>query len=81
MAMNKYYATFMQHQAFKNHYVEIIAENESIARAVMFDHFGRKWFTTYSEEKFAGQIEQFNLDRLLSITAIDHKSSIEYILT
>ncbi len=76
-----YYATFMQKQATKNHYVLINAPDESTARAAMFAHFGDKFMTVYSEEKFEGQIENFKLKLLLAIAVIDHgHDSIEYYL-
>lgn len=87
--MAKFFGTFMQKQAFKNHYVEIdasthehvngcIVPDSSIARQCMFDHFGDKFMTVYDEMQFEGQIDKFGLERLCHITAIDFASSIEY---
>lgn len=70
--MADFYATFMQKQAFKNMYVEIVADNESFARQAMFDHFGGKFFTVYPEEKFTNVISDFNLVRLCRIYVINH---------
>jgi len=44
----------------------------------MFAHFGDQWFTVHSEKEFDGQIERFNLKRLVLIRVVDHKSSMEY---
>lgn len=79
--MNTYYATFMQKQAFKNHYIKIEADSMEIARETMFAHFGDKFMTVYPEEKFEGQAEEYNLHELCSIKTIvwPHNGSHEYI--
>lgn len=87
--MVRFYGTFMQKQAFKNHYVEFVvldsaagipnpASPESIAREAMFAHFGDKFMTVYSEKEFDGQIERFNLRSLCKIQCKDFGSSTEY---
>lgn len=75
---NEYFFTFMFKQATKNHYVRILAEDEGQARQAMFDHFGDKWFTSYTAEKFKDQPKEFNLKELCAIQVIDHGSSLEY---
>jgi len=80
--MSIFYATFMQRQATKNHYIMITADNEKIARDAMFEHFGNKWMTVYEEEGFGKQIIDFKLSELLHIQVIDHgcdgHESLEY---
>lgn len=77
--MPKFYGTFMQKQATKNHYVEIEADNMGLAREAMFAHFGSCWMTAYTVEKFEGQVEMFGLKKLIGIQVIDHgHGSIEY---
>lgn len=78
--VTKHYFTFMNKQAFKNKYVCITAENTALARNAMHEHFGDKWMTNYSWEDFEPQIERFGLSLLCNIIAIDHGSSMEYIL-
>lgn len=76
-----FYITFMQKQAFKRSYVEIIADNEEQARQCAFDHFGDKFFTSYSDdEAMQEQVLEFNLKRLALIRVTDYGSSVEYTL-
>lgn len=78
--MKKYFATFMQKQAFKNHYVTIHADNKELARDAMFAHFGDKFMTVYPGEELADQVAQFDLKELAAIQVIDHgHGSVEYI--
>lgn len=65
--MLNYYATFMQKQAFKNRYVQIVAPDVDTARQCMFDHFGGKFMTVYDSEGFAGQDTKYGLSRLCII--------------
>lgn len=78
--MATFYGTFMQHQAFKNHVVQIEAESNELARQAMFTHFGDKFFTVYAEANIIDSLDkypwQYNL--LCKIQVIDHKSSLEY---
>lgn len=74
----KFYATFMQRQATKLHYVEIEAENVQDAHAAMHEHFGTTWAFMYDEAGFSGQVQQFGLKRLIGIKVTDHGSSVEY---
>lgn len=76
--MQKFYATFMQKQAFKKHYVEIEASDVSTARQFMADHFGDKYGFLYDERAFAGQPQQYGLICLCSVVATDFGSSVEY---
>lgn len=77
--MAKFYGTFMQKQATKNHYVEFDADNESLARNAMFAHFGDKFMTVYTAKDFDGQVEQFNLKKLIGIQVIVYgHDSVEY---
>lgn len=84
--MERFYFTFMQKQAFKNKYVIVQAVDEPQARTAMFEHFGDKWMTSYSHEKFIGedQPRQFNLTPLCFLAVINHGSeeypSLEYIM-
>lgn len=74
----KFFGTFMQKQAFKNHYVEIEAPSELDARAAMHSHFGREWFTTYKDAGFSNQAAEFGLKRLVGIRVIMHDTGAEY---
>ena len=80
--MTIYYATFMQRQATKNHFIMITADNEEQARDAMFEHFGNKWMTVYEEDGFEKQIIDFKLSELLHIRVINHgcreHESLEY---
>lgn len=76
--LKEYYFTFMFKQATKNQYVRILATSEVKARDAMFAHFGDKWMTSYTAEKFKGQPERFNLTELMSILVTDYGSSVEY---
>lgn len=78
MTTKKFFATFMQKQAFKSHYVEIWAKDIGLARDAMFEHFGDKFMTIYNEEQFKTQPIDYNLEKLCVINAIDHESSKEY---
>jgi len=77
--MEIFYATFMGKQLFKNAYIEIEAASVELARGFMFNHFGKEWMTVYDEKGFEGQINRFNLKRLLKVAVIDHGSSLEYV--
>ena len=68
----------MQKQAFKNHYVEIQADNMMLARQAMFDHFGDKFVTVYDEKTFEGQADEFGLKCLVTIQVIDHAGLPEH---
>lgn len=49
--MKNYYFTFGVGQSIlKHYYVKIEAENEDIARDIMFSNFGNKWCWCYNEE-------------------------------
>ncbi len=48
-----FFGNFMQKQAFRNNYVQIIAEDIEQARRAMFDHFGCEFMTVDSEENFS----------------------------
>lgn len=74
--MPNYYGSFMQKQAFKNHYVQINAPNEFEARNVMHAHFGANFMTVYDEEKFLPQIDQYGLSRLCTIEVINHGDEV-----
>lgn len=51
--MKKFYFTFMQSQyALKDYYIVIEAQTEDIARAIMVDHFGQKWASSYKHGNF-----------------------------
>ena len=88
--MVKFYGTFMQKQAFKNHFIEIhvndpipIGEEElqtayALAHGTMVDHFGDKFAFVYSEKDFDGQAERHGLKMLCRICTTDFGSSIEY---
>lgn len=76
--VEKFYFTFMQKQAFKNHFVEILAASMEEAREAMHHHFGDKWAFSYRHEGFGQQIQEFNLKRLATIQVIDHGSSLEH---
>lgn len=76
--LKRFFATFMQKQATKRLYVEILCMNAEQAHAAMHEHFGVKWAFMYPEEKFISQIEEFSMQKLLGIHVIDHGSSIEY---
>lgn len=76
--MPKFYGTFMQKQATKNHYAEIDADNAALARDAMFAHFGENFMTVYTAEKFNGQVDRFGLKKLIGIQVYNHHSSIEY---
>lgn len=79
MEQTKFYGTFMFKQATRKMYVEIIAPNEQRARDAMFAHFGDKFMTVYSEERFKGQVEEFGLSKLLTIM-VDEHPNFEYYL-
>jgi len=70
-----FYATFMQKQATKNHYVKFTADSMGLAREAMHAHFGAEWMTVYDEKGFEGQTEEFNLKELLHIHVIAHEHS------
>lgn len=78
-----YYFTFMNKQSFKKKYVRINAANEGEAREAMFAHFGDKWMTSYTEDKFEGQAERWGLTELCWILCVNHGTSehpsMEYI--
>lgn len=88
--MEKFYATFMQKQALKDNYVEIIAEISvedaaaqtpmELARYAMNEHFGRKYAFLYNEDAWRqdNQVEQFGLKKLCTIHAIDRGSHVEF---
>lgn len=79
--MAEYYFTFMQKQAFRNHYVEIVADDAGLARQAMAHHFGDKWAFQYSDpEDFNKQVLMFNLKKLARISVIDHGSSFQYVM-
>jgi len=65
--MAKFYVTFGSGFAFKDHYLQIEADNEEFAREFMSLHFGQKWAFIYSEEEFKHQIAEFGLKLLCSI--------------
>jgi len=81
--MQKFYATFMQKQAFNRHYVTIIADNESIARDAMDEHFGNKWGFMYDASRFRGQTEEYGLKELcrIAVTHYGEHQRDEYQLT
>lgn len=80
--MQNFFATFMQRQAFRSHYVQIQAPNYGLARQFMQDQFGGQFMTVYTEQDFEGQVEDWNLERLAKVEVIDHSGgrehSIEY---
>jgi hypothetical protein len=47
-----YYFTFGQKHPLKDHWVRIVAPNESLARKTMFEIFGDKWAFSYPGDKF-----------------------------
>lgn len=65
--MPKFYFTFMgkQHdtigRSLAKYYTIIEAETEGLARRQYFAKYGDQFFTSYDEEGFAGQVEQFGL--------------------
>lgn len=70
----------MQKQAFKGHYIVIEADSAELAREAMFNHFGEKFVTLYTEERFEGQVEEYGLKEMKpGIKVIDHGyGCIEY---
>lgn len=82
--MNTWCVTFMQKQAFKNHYVRITAPTHAMMRQCMNEHFGDKFMTDYPAEGFNEQIERFGLRELCNVVVINHRCeehpSLEYLL-
>lgn len=78
--MPRFYATFMQKQAFKNKYVQINAPCIESARQAMFDHFGGKFMTVYDSEGFAGQDTKYGISRLcvIDVTVYAHSPQPDY---
>lgn len=73
--MKNWYITFgSNHQArdgssLRNRYLVIEAETESDALDVVEKHRGTKWSFSYSEDKFAGQVEAYGL-RSISLNEV-----------
>lgn len=61
--MQEFIFTFTQISPLKDHYFVIVAENEGLARAEMFDTFGSKWAFCYKSREEAG-VSKFNLQEL-----------------
>lgn len=68
--MPKFYFTFMgkQHdtrgRSLAQYYVVIEAQTESLAREKYFAKYGDQFFTSYDEERFASQAEQYGLQEI-----------------
>lgn len=67
----KFYASFMQKQAFKDSYVEIRAETWNEARECMFAHFGPNFMTLYNQAQFTPKVEKYKMTRLCVIEAVN----------
>lgn len=65
--MPKFYVTFGCGYAFKDHYVDIEADQEEFAREFMSLHFGSKWAFIYDEFRFQAQLAKADLKKLCSI--------------
>lgn len=77
----KFHITFMTKQAFRNHYVTVMAKDQDLARQAAFAHFGDQFFTDYpDDEAWQEQIEAHGMKRLFTIWALDWTSSIQYLL-
>lgn len=76
----KFHITFMTKQAFRNHYVTVMAKDHDLARWAAFAHFGDQFFTDYPDEAWKQQVEEYGLTLLFTIWALDFGSSIKCIL-
>lgn len=53
--MNTYYLTFASDHPLGNHWIEVKAASEAVAREKVFEVFGAKWSFLYFKERFKSE--------------------------
>ena len=61
---------------YRHYYVEIEADNSSIARDRMVKAFDTKWAMQYTEKEFEGQAERWGYKKLTHITKVSYPFNI-----